>query len=184
MDAELRDFLIGMEQRLMQGMSLQFAEMERRLDEKIDARFADMERRFDEKMDARFDDLERRLDEKMDARFADMERCLDEKMDARFADMERRLDEKMDARFDEFRLEIRDMLARFSRDILQQVENKLAPLLQEVNEIHRILQPYQKDYHAVEGRLSICERRIDRHGQKIAAIEERLDLGLDVATNP
>jgi hypothetical protein len=109
-------------------------------------------------------------------------------MDAELRDflvgMEQRLDQKMDARFSEFRLEIRDMLARFSRDILQHVDNKLAPLLQEVNEIHRILQPYQKDYHAVEGRLSICERRIDRHGQKIAAIEERLDLGPDVATNP
>ncbi|MCL6517859.1 hypothetical protein [Alicyclobacillus sp.] len=132
-------------------------------------------------MDAELRELIMGLDRRIDQRFMAIDQrfvAIDQRfeaMDQRFDSFERRI-ERLEERFDQFKNEIQDMLVRFSRDVLAEVDRRLELVLRDVNELHRTLRPNEMEYYAMEGRLSICERRIDRHNEKIARIEERLDI--------
>ncbi|WP_051663062.1 hypothetical protein [Alicyclobacillus macrosporangiidus] len=167
MDAELRAFLMGMEQRLMarfDGLSQRVDKLEQRMD-RLEERMDRLEQRMDG-LEQRMDGLEQRMDgleQRMDG--------LEQRMD--------RLEQRMDAtdqRFESFRQEIEAMLARFGTEILDSVDLKVRQVIAEINRYGREWRDVRETVTGLDGRVLLHERRLNRHTNKIAMVEEQVAL--------
>ncbi|MCL6600871.1 MAG: hypothetical protein K6T81_19375 [Alicyclobacillus macrosporangiidus] len=146
MDAELREFLMGMEQRLM----ARFDALSQRVD-KLEQRMDRLEERMD-RLEQRMDTLEQRVD------------MLEQRMDA------------TDQRFESFQQEMEAMLARFGKEILDSVDLKVRQVIAEINQYGREWRDVRETVTGLDGRVLLHERRLNRHTNKIAMVEEQVAL--------